>query len=463
MNNEIVKYMKENSNQLFQFATPQPAAEPVVLSRLLDEIKSAIQAHVVIPEQAATALAVWVVHTYVYKERDAVAYVAIESPEKRCGKTTLLSVLAGLASRSLVASNITVGALFRAIDEYGPTLLIDEADTYLTGNGVMRGILNCGNTWRTAFVIRLQSTATEDQSLATAQEAAPEEGPRREKLVRYDCYCPKVVAMIGKVPDTIADRSIVVRMQRKLVAEKCLPLTEFKPEGLVRKCVRFAADNSLPVSQAAQTRLPGLNDRAADTYEPLAVLAAIAGDKWYGQLRDAAAWLAGEEIHNLQGAGLLLDLLEIMIGEQGAKILSRVLVDRLSGGEGWVPSVHFEGKRVTEVEIARVLANYGVKPRNIRVGTSVGRGYIGTDFREALNRYVPNDAIQRRLQEMEEASALRKEARAQWEEEHRAQNREQAESAERINAGEGLDVIAEKKAAIAELRSGKRFRDQVQA
>jgi putative DNA primase/helicase len=124
-----MKYMKESSNQLFQFAKPQPAAEPVVLSRLLDEIKSTIQAHVVIPEQAATALAVWVVHTYVYKERDAVAYVAIESPEKRCGKTTLLSVLAGLACRSLVASNITVGALFRAIDEYGPTLLIDEADT----------------------------------------------------------------------------------------------------------------------------------------------------------------------------------------------------------------------------------------------------------------------------------------------------------------------------------------------
>jgi hypothetical protein len=267
--------------------------------------------------------------------------------------------------------------------------------------------------------------------------------------------------MIGKVPDTIADRSIVVRMQRKLVAEKCLPLTEFKPEGLVAKCVRFAADNSLAVSQAAQTRLPGLNDRAADTYEPLAVLAAIAGDKWFGQLRDAAAWLAGEEILNLQGAGLLLDLLEIMIGEEGSKILSRVLVDRLSGGEGWVPSVHFGGERVSELEIARVLANYGVKPRTIRVGTTVGRGYIGTDFREALNRYVPKDAIQRRLQEMNEASSLRKEALAQWEEEQREQTRKQAESAERINVGEGLEVIAEKKAEIAQLRSEKRFRDQL--
>ena len=78
--------MKENSNQSFQFAQPQPAAKPVELGPLLDEIKSTIQAHVVIPDQAATALAVWAVHTYVYKERDAVAYVAIDSPENAAAK-----------------------------------------------------------------------------------------------------------------------------------------------------------------------------------------------------------------------------------------------------------------------------------------------------------------------------------------------------------------------------------------
>ena len=57
MNNKTMKNTKENTSQSFQFAKPQPAPEPVVLSRLLDEIKSTIQAHVVIPEQAATALA----------------------------------------------------------------------------------------------------------------------------------------------------------------------------------------------------------------------------------------------------------------------------------------------------------------------------------------------------------------------------------------------------------------------
>jgi putative DNA primase/helicase len=123
MNNETIKTMKENPNQSFQFTQPQPAAEPVELAPLLGEISAVIRLHVVLSDHAAAALALWVVHTYVFDARDAVAYVSIESPEKRCGKTTLLSVLAGLACRALVASNITVSALFRVIDDAGPTLL----------------------------------------------------------------------------------------------------------------------------------------------------------------------------------------------------------------------------------------------------------------------------------------------------------------------------------------------------
>ena len=76
-----MKIMKENTSQSFQFTQPQPAAEPVELGPLLDEISAAIRLHVVLSAHAATALALWVVHTYVFDTRDAVAYVAIESPE----------------------------------------------------------------------------------------------------------------------------------------------------------------------------------------------------------------------------------------------------------------------------------------------------------------------------------------------------------------------------------------------
>src|SRR5580693_9082846 len=145
----------ENQNQSFIFEPIAPHPQPVAIGELLTEIEDIIKRHVVLPDAAATALAVWVLHTYVYELRDTVAYVAIESPEKRCGKTTLLTVLAAMAHKPLIASNVTVGALFRAIDMCRPALFIDEADTFLAGNGTMRGIINSGNTWRTAYVLRL--------------------------------------------------------------------------------------------------------------------------------------------------------------------------------------------------------------------------------------------------------------------------------------------------------------------
>ena len=221
----------------FVYEDVQPYGQEVALDDLLKEIEAVISDHVVLSAEAAKALAAWVVHTYVFEVRDAVAYVAIQSPEKRCGKTTLLSVLAALCHKPLVASNVTIGALFRSIDEATPTLLIDEADTFLGKSSAMRGILNCGNTRRTAYVLRL---STRRDYTPPSEEAAVQTGAN---VVRYSCWCPKVVAMIGRVPETLADRSIVVNLERKLTSERCKPLSELNVSHLKQKCVRWKMDN----------------------------------------------------------------------------------------------------------------------------------------------------------------------------------------------------------------------------
>ena len=199
--------MKKES---FLFAAVPPYPETVDVAGLLTDIEAVITRHVVLNDHAAAALAVWVLHTYTFELRDAVAYVAIESPEKRCGKTTLVSVLAAMAHKPLIASNITVGALFRAIDSCSPTLFIDEADTFLAGNSAMRGIINSGNTWRTAFVLRLSRAKPNHLRSESRPGSSVEPGP--SGLKQYSCWCPKVIALIGEVPDTIGDRSIVVKM-----------------------------------------------------------------------------------------------------------------------------------------------------------------------------------------------------------------------------------------------------------
>src|SRR5438477_51952 len=111
----------------------------------------------VLPAWTAETLAVWIVHTYVFEMRDVTTYLGIESPEKRCGKTTLLNVLDRLVNRPVLASNISSPAFFRVIEELRPTLMIDEADTVLHRNDELRGILNSGYKRKTAYVVRVTS------------------------------------------------------------------------------------------------------------------------------------------------------------------------------------------------------------------------------------------------------------------------------------------------------------------
>src|SRR5436190_14000459 len=122
---------------------------------LLEELSGVIQRFVVVPKSVADMLALWVVHTYAFELREVTTYVGIESPEKRCGKTTLLTVLSKLVNRPVLASNISSPAFFRVIEEIKPTLLIDEADTFLQGNDELRGILNSGYSRDSAFVWRV--------------------------------------------------------------------------------------------------------------------------------------------------------------------------------------------------------------------------------------------------------------------------------------------------------------------
>ncbi len=308
-------------NETFAFEAVAAHPGPVDVAGLLTEIEGVIKKHVVLKDDAAAALAVWVLHTYTFELRDAVAYVAIESPEKRCGKTTLISVLAAMAHKPLIASNVSVGALFRAIDVCRPTLFIDEADTFLAGNGAMRGIINSGNTWRTAYVLRLSRTKQKPANAGTEGAPAPEGS--EAGLKRYSCWCPKVIALIGAVADTIADRSIVVRMTRKMTKEVCAPLTELNTAEIRSKCARFALDAAETLRRAGKIRGEGLNDRAADTFEPLYVIARLAGVDWEGKLHQAALGLSNAAQSDSASVELLLDILSIFLQSSGDKIFSR--------------------------------------------------------------------------------------------------------------------------------------------
>jgi hypothetical protein len=85
-----------------------PWAEPVDGNKLLHELRQLVEEFVVLPRWAAEVLALWIVHTYVFELRQVAAYLGIESPERRCGKTTLMSLLSELVNRPEPATNQSI-------------------------------------------------------------------------------------------------------------------------------------------------------------------------------------------------------------------------------------------------------------------------------------------------------------------------------------------------------------------
>jgi hypothetical protein len=124
---------------------PEPWPRSVNGPDLLDTLSASIRRHVVMRDHAADTAALWAVHTYLVDCFDTSPRLAITSPEKGCGKTTALDVLSRLVSRPLPTANASASAIFRIIELQRPTLLIDEADTFLPDNEELRGILNSGH------------------------------------------------------------------------------------------------------------------------------------------------------------------------------------------------------------------------------------------------------------------------------------------------------------------------------
>src|SRR4051794_22067555 len=90
----------------------EPWPEPVQGGALLYDLRHVLKRFAVLPQWAPETIALWGVHTFAFELRDVCAYLAIESPVRRCGKTTLMTVLSELVNRPEVAANISSPAFF---------------------------------------------------------------------------------------------------------------------------------------------------------------------------------------------------------------------------------------------------------------------------------------------------------------------------------------------------------------
>ncbi len=286
--------------------------EPVAGDALLSSLADTFDRYLVLPRGAADALALWVLHAHAHDTAAISPILAITSPAPECGKTTCLTLLGALVPRPLFASNITPAALFRAVEKWRPTVLVDEADTFLRYSDELRGVLNSGHNRGAAYVIR---TVGDDHE------------PRR-----FQTWAPKAIAQIDKLPPTLASRAIPVELRRMALGENVEPLRgdrldHLKP--LAGQAGRWAADHEAELREADPAMPGGLTGRRADNWRHLLAIAEVAGGKWLDRARRAAEVLGADDTGNTAAIILLADIRAIFDDRGVDRISSEDLASSL--------------------------------------------------------------------------------------------------------------------------------------
>ena len=205
--------------------------------------------------------------------------------------------------------------------------------------------------------------------------------------------------MIGRCPETLADRSIRITMQRKLPEERCESLENLSGLSIRAKCLRYAMDNSkLRSRNTPESGWHGINDRAADTFEPLAVLAHLAGSGWPQRLAESLEMLYEDHHEPAAVPSLLLDVFEILSEFEEGKLFTRDLVASLNAQFRQDGSAVERAGELRNTDLLLYLADYGIFPETVRIGTEVNKGIKFEELLDVLNRYVPRSAVQERIQ-----------------------------------------------------------------
>lgn len=371
----------KNTKISLNIPVPEQWPEPVDGNELLHDLLNAYTKYVILPDYGGPTLALWTLYTYGFENFEFSPRLAITSPEKRCGKSTLLIMLEILAHKPLSASNISTASIYRVIEAEQPTLLLDEADTFLRRDPEMAGVLNAGHR------VNGQTIRTEYRG----RMAIP---------TSFKCFSPCAIAAINKksLPEPLLDRSIIIQMRRKTVDEHVERLRTIVAErdlhNLRQKCVRFMNDNGEEIGKAHPEIPDMLSSRAADNWEPLLAIADFVGHDWPRQARNAAVGLIKNTDTDDENFGhqLLLDIRQIFEGMPNKQISSTLLCDKLADiPESPWGEYGYRHERITPRHVSRMLREYGIQSGNIRYGYRVVKGYNVEDFEEAFKRYIPEN------------------------------------------------------------------------
>jgi len=349
------------------------------MTNLLDELHAALGKFVVFPDAAAhDAVTAWVAATHAQPAWECAPRLVVTSPTKRAGKSRLLDVVEATCNKPLVTVNISPAALVRCISEQDPpTVLLDEYDTIfgnrrsVEGAEDLRGLVNAG-FGRGRPYLRWDI--------------------KSRSLERCETFAMAFLAGIGRLPDTITDRAVIINMRRRLATEPVSPFRIRRDtpglHDLRGRLHEWISDHASDL-EAAEPDMP-VEDRHADVWSPLVAVADLAGGDWPQRIRHSCLTMATRADSDASDGSLGMKLLEdVHSAFDGVEFLtSKELVDRLHA----LDESPWQDRHLTMNKLARMLAPYAVKPRKDAKKTA--RGYYAEDFADAWARYVLSQTVQ---------------------------------------------------------------------
>lgn len=373
MNNQTNPLSADKSTELFPEVIPWE--QPVDGEQLLSEIKDFVQRHIVCEDYTATAVTVWIAFTWFINVVSVAPIANITAPMPNCGKSTLLDLMELLVKKPIKVDNISPAALFRTVEKWQPTLLIDEVDAFLKGNEDARGIINSGHK-PNGKVLRLVGNNHEPHAFST--------------------WGAKALCGIGAIAATLDSRSIRLELRRKMPGENTANLrhaSRSETDKLARQLARFYEDSHGSVKNARPEPIPHLNNRAQDNWEPLLAIADAAGGKWPAEVRKAAIAISSSEANNDQTdtkTELLQDIHKIFTQTGKERLFSSDLMEALYRLEESPWDVWNKGKPITTRQLSKLLGGFGIRPSDIRIGVTVRKGYTLDKFEDSFKRYLPD-------------------------------------------------------------------------
>jgi putative DNA primase/helicase len=241
---EICNSAKQKPKASFA-ADYEPWPESVDAEELLNEITARINQEVILQSHQLLLCALEVMFTWVHSQMKFSPILFITGPDRECGKTTLLGVMAKMVRRPVKTSNVTPAAIFRLSELYHPTFLMDECQDQLQDPDFCQ-VVKSGHT---------------------PGDVAIRCDPNTLDPVAFDAFCPKVLAGIGRGNGQIMSRSIIIEMERK-EADSDQSADANSPEFVdIRRKLACWAINCGDLSRFHLLKQPGIKLRNRDNWE----------------------------------------------------------------------------------------------------------------------------------------------------------------------------------------------------